>query len=383
MNLPQDADDLSKHAPALFELKGKQEGFVVPQNYFAELTDRVVSMTVIPKDGGLVVPENYFEELPEYISAVVNLPSESGLTEPTDYFEELPGLIEAKTSLPSHDGLVVPENYFEDLSSQLESQISLENVLPKTEAEIPADYFIRMESELHVHIALDNVKQDEGFVVPDNYFENLTQRILAETDVVALEGTRSDNDSALEDPNVPAGYFDELPGKVIARLEDEGEITEERGRVIVFAEWTKKYWRPASVAASAALLIGLSWFFLSNSENNSGSVIAFNPTGIVPDRIIHSVAPVENTIRREATPEGIANAIPNKSEEIKLNPIPAVIMNEDEIIAQSDLMDESMVMDFVAESEAVEPTEEVMDESMMEYLMNDNAGLDVFDPGDK
>lgn len=415
IDLPADSDDLSKHAPSLFNLKGKEEGFVVPALYFEELSEQVISKTFIPEDGGLVVPENYFEELSSIIEAKTSfdspstglrtgaqddkkhtaglivpenyfeelssiieaktiIPEESGLSEPQDYFEELPSLIEAKTNIPSEGGLTEPGDYFEELHSNIESKIALESVHAKLADEVPADYFSQMESELHVHIALDNVKQDEGFVVPDGYFNNLTERILSETII--------DKDS-VNDDQVPAGYFEGLPEKVIARLEADGEIAEERGRVIVFAAWIKQYARPAAVAASAALIIGLSWVFLSNGENNQENIFVFQPHGIAPDRIIQGIPQNENIIRHEELPTGIAVQIPNNGERIKPKPNQGVIMHEDEIIAQSDLMDEGMVMEFVAESNVIEPTEEVLDADMMEYLMNDNAGLDVFDPGDK
>jgi len=371
MNLPHDSDDLSRHAPVLFKLKGTETGFHVPSLYFEELSERVISMTSIPEEGGLVVPENYFEELPALIEAKTFIPSEDGLTVPENYFEELPSIIEAKTALPAEDGLQIPGNYFEEFTSQLESRIELESVLPKEKEDVPPSYFAAMESELQVHIALDNIKQDEGFVVPGNYFANLTERVLAET---SLAG------EVINDDEVPAGYFDTLHDKVAERIESEKQP--ERGRVIMLPGFMKKYGRPLAIAASAALIITLGWIFMNNgNENPNPNFMAGRDS--VPPRVIHAFPVIGDTLYMQETPKGIAGQGPKKPEGIKPKLDPEVIVNEEEIIAQSDLMDESMVMDFVMENEAIKPSEEVLDKSMMEYLLNDNTGLDVFGPGDK
>lgn len=346
-NIPADADDLSKHAPALFAMKSKGEGLVVPDNYFEELTEIVMAKTVLPEDGGLVVPEEYFNELPD--------------------------LILAKTTLPTESGLTVPENYFEDFGAQLESQISLEEILPKQSSDIPAGYFEVMENELHVHIALDNIKQEEGFVVPEGYFTNLTERILAET---VLDKDNINNDE------VPEGYFESLHGKVADRIAGEEQSAPETGRVLVFSAYIKQYARPMAIAASAALLIGLGWFAITSTEEPiNTNTVAQNDT--LPQMMKSALPIVGDTLYREQIQTGIALETPKNPERIKPNVIREVIMQEDEIIAQSDLLDESMVMDFVAENEVVNASEEVLDESMMEYLMNDNATLDVIDPGNK
>lgn len=376
INLPQDADDLSKHAPTLFSLKNAEEVFVVPALYFEELSEQVISKTAIPLEGGLVVPENYFEESADLIFAKVNFPSEDGLTAPAEYFEELPGLIEAKTILPAESGLTDPEKYFEEFGSKLDSQIALEHVLPKSEGEVPEGYFDQMENELHVHIALDNVKQDDGFLVPDGYFEHLPERL------VALDSARSDKDASTDDPNVPEKYFEELPEKVIARIESEEKS--ERGKVIVFAEW-KRYIRPTALAASVALMIGLTWYFVVNRDNGQQDLVA-KFEKVTPEHYSPSidVAPdaIDTTIEGREVPVLVADNLPNDPNDFKPKQVNEVIMNEAEIIAQSDLMEESLVMDFVAESEMIQPSEEVLDTEMMEYLMNDDAGLNVLDPVD-
>jgi hypothetical protein len=363
IHLPADADDLSKHAPVLFSLKNTEAGFVVPALYFEELSELVISKTAIPQEGGLVVAENYFEELASIVEAKTLLPAEDGLVVPEQYFEELPSLVEAKTAIPSEDGLVVPEQYFEAFAAQLGSQIALQSILPEQEGEIPEEYFRKMQDELRTHIVLDNVKQDEGFVVPPQYFEQLTESVL---------GTTVRDKDEIHTDEVPAGYFDSLHDEVLVRLENEGTIEkqEERGRVIVLSQW-KKYAAATAVAASVALLVGLAWTFRSDGENGNGSLVI----------AAHTSAGREKGVR--IVQEETTAAVLKKSEAVKPVRTPEVIMNDDEIIAQSDLMDEALVMDFVSESNVIEATEEALDPAMMEYLMNDNTSLDVFDPGYK
>lgn len=351
-NIPSDADDLSKYAPTLFAMKSKDDGFVAPANYFEELTDLVMAKTVIPSDGGLTIDENYFDELPE--------------------------IIVAKTSIPTESGLDEPKNYFEELGTQLESRIALEGALPKNSQDVPEGYFDAMESELLVHIALDNIKQEEGFVVPEGYFENLTARTIS-TAIVAFDSAQLDN---MPDPNIPAGYFDSLYENIVDRLESEGAITPQRGRIVVFAAYVKQYARPIAIAASAALLIGLGWFAATSGEDSPKQNTVAQVDSVAP-RMKNAMPIVGDSLRKEEIPVGIANESPKNNERIKPIAIPEVIMNNDEIIAQSDLLDEAMVMDFVAENEVVNANEEVLDQSMMDYLMNDDSNLDVFDPGKK
>jgi len=353
INLPHDADDLSKHAPALFALKGTEEGFVVPALYFEELSELVIAKTVIPEDGGLIVPEKYFEESAELITAMSSF------------------------GYAQYDN-IVPEKYFEEFGANLESQIGLESILPIAEAEVPEGYFSEMENELSVHIALDNVKQDEGFVVPEGYFEDFTSRVLAETVLVKDE---------VNNDEVPAGYFDGLHVKIMSRIEDEVEQKEERGRVIVFAQW-KKYTAITAVAAAVALLVVFTWNFIGNSDNGHGSLhLASDTKNLVPDNYVRITPPLPvidtSSSNIVVAPQGIASQLPKKPKDVKPPQQNTVIMSNEEIIAQSDVMDESMVMDFVAEGGMVQPTDEVLDADMMEYLMNDNANLDVFDPTDK
>jgi hypothetical protein len=343
INLPPDADDLSRHAPALFGLKNAREGFVVPALYFEELSERIIHMTAIPEDGGLILPENYFEALPS--------------------------VIEAKTTLPDESGLTSPENYFEELHDRLEAQLILKSGLPTMEDEVPDEYFGQMENELHVHIALDNIRQEEGFEVPQNYFADITQRILNNTSLSA---------EAVNDDQVPEGYFDALPDKVIAVI--KSETSQETGRVRTLVSWTREHWRVMSVAASVALLIVMGWLFLNIKPEGAGELRVATYARVTPERVpdIAPSAPESADVITD-----VAVEVPRKRETIKPNPVQEVLMNDEEISAQLGQIDESLVIEFVTESEAIEPADDVLNAEMMEYLMNDNTGLEVFDPGDK
>lgn len=347
-NLPLDADDLSRHASALFRLKGTETGFVVPENYFEESAERMVAVSMLQSD------------------------EQSGFVVPEPYFDELPSLIEAKTALPAETGLAAPDNYFEGLNDRLEAQLTLESSLPKTQDDVPQGYFDQMESELHVHIALDNIHQEEGLEVPQGYFGDLTQRILNNTSLSA---------DVVNDDQVPEGYFDALPEKVIARI--NFDQPQERGRVRVLS-WTREHVRIISVAASVALLIVFGWIFVNHAPEGSGALrVADNYKTLTPERVpdVAPVSPESPTNNSETAV--VAVGIPKKREEIKPKQVQPVLMNEDELSAQLGQMDESLVIEFVTESEVLEPTEEVLNAEMMEYLMNDNTGLEVFDPGDK
>lgn len=385
MNLPADADDLSKHAPTLFKLKNEEEGFVVPPLYFEELSELVISKTAIPEDGGLVVPENYFEESADLIIAKTNLPGESGLTEPENYFEELPAIIQAKTVIPVESGLTEPEKYFEEFHANLEAQISLQNALPPFDSAqddntIPAGYFEEMERELHVHIALDNVKQDEGFVVPEGYFGELSDRILVKSSSSDFDSAQSD-DADNGDPNVPEKYFEEFPSKVISRIESEEKPG--AGKIIVLAQW-RKYVQVTALAASVALLIGLAWLFIANRDHGDGDLLIADYSKVTRDYSpVPNVNPLPDTADVLNVQDDMIAQTPKNSQQIKPKQNKQVIMDDDAILAHVDQMDESMVIDFVIESNVIEESEQVLDADMMDYLMNDNSGFDVFDPSDR
>jgi hypothetical protein len=113
--------------------------FTVPDGYFDDLTDRIVSyknLDELKNNGasdGFTVPENYFEELTGNIQSRINIDS----------------------AVSSEDmGFIVPDGYFENLEQQIKSRIFIEEAL---------------------------AEQDEGFTVPQDYFSKLNKSILNKT----------------------------------------------------------------------------------------------------------------------------------------------------------------------------------------------------------
>lgn len=111
--------------------------FTVPDSYFNELNERIVSGIRL-KDlkqnaqQEFTVPENYFTELSGNIISRINI--EQALNQPT--------------------GFTTPNNYFESLTAQIQSRVRVEEALKGAE---------------------------ETMTVPDGYFERLNKNILNKT----------------------------------------------------------------------------------------------------------------------------------------------------------------------------------------------------------
>ena len=333
-DLPADFDDLSKHAPLLDKIRAKGDGFVVPENYFDESAQQIITLAKFsdavnsqqPTDNGFTAPENYFEELADRIIALVNLSAADNR--------------ELKTDNPFN----VPEFYFNEL-----------------------------EETISTKLALDNIKQDEGFTIPENYFEKFADKILTHLVVDEL-GKGADAD-------VPVGYFDTLADRVAARVADEEKIEPEqaveRGKTIVFAEVLKRYAKPISVAASVTLILAVSiWFFNSGKEKNE-IVKADTPVKNIPPVI---PAPKQDSVNVIVQPENNI-AVQPKNNKIKppVNLQEQVVVkepNSTDVLEQLDLLDENMVADYLIETNSqVEtvPAEESLNEEMLQYLLDNNT----------
>ena len=111
--------------------------FTVPDSYFNELSERIVSgirLNDLKQNSQqeFTVPENYFNELSGNIVSRINI--EQALNQPT--------------------GFTTPDNYFEDLTAQIQTRVKVDE-------------------------ALDG---SEGYMtVPDGYFERLNKNILNKT----------------------------------------------------------------------------------------------------------------------------------------------------------------------------------------------------------
>lgn len=350
--LPDDFDDLSKHAPLLHALRGKAEGFVVPENYFGESNEQTLAKTILPEKDGFIVPENYFEELAERILALVQLPS-------------------------NENAFAVPENYFEDFAEKIEAVIHLDELKNKTDFEIPKGYFEEFETELPTKLALDNIKQDDGFVVPEGYFEKLSAKVMAQASI--------DNLNTGSDADVPEGYFDSLADRIAARIENEEGVSEkeskEKGQIIVFAEFIQRYAKPVSLAASAALLIAVSIWFLNRDTEKPAQGFA-NNTPVKNNTIIPPVVPADTTTIRlpeNKIPETKIAVQPVKTKNRKqINPAPVrdVKVEKQDVMDQMDLIDETTVAEYVSDQSPANEekvNDDFLNDAMQQYLLDDNA----------
>lgn len=96
VNIPEDFDNLEKHAPKLSRID-KHNPFQVPEAYFNTSADNSIAEVKIKSinlKGDFTLPANYFEQFSELISAHIKLEeisSRLGFTEPTsNYFDAFP-----------------------------------------------------------------------------------------------------------------------------------------------------------------------------------------------------------------------------------------------------------------------------------------------------
>ncbi len=399
INLPADFDDLSKHAPMLEKLRGKGDGFAVPENYFSESLELIEAKTVLPEKDGFAVPENYFEdsvELPVVdLRLMVGNDKNSGFTVPENYFEELAERIIAIVSLSDIENpFTVPENYFEKLTDEIAALANISSLKNPEAFEVPAGYFSELDETLNTTLALDNLKQDEGFAVPDGYFGKLGDSILSR---IAMQEMHSGSDA-----DVPNGYFDTLADRISARIaeeesnastvplnDDKKKKIAERGRIIVFAEVLKRYARPLSVAASVALVIGVSiWFFnRSNGGNAEQDNIANNTAQSKHQLQIQPVIPQQkkDSVIPQQQIAVVKTEKHNYHKSVNLSHDAVVKVEKKDIMEQADLLDESSLADAVSAQNSTikNPDDKFLNQSMKDYLLNDNADPGAYINNDK
>lgn len=330
--LPEDFDNLEKYAPLLHAIRVKGDGFVVPENYFSESEELTLTRTGLPLQDGFTVPENYFDELAARILAAVAI---------------------SEASKDKNAGLGIPENYFETLSDKIAPLVSVHDLKDEEPFRVPEDYFSGLNDELPAKIALDNLRQDEGFAVPEGYFEKFTEKIVSRVTADSLS-TGSDSD-------VPEGYFDSLADRISARIEKEEGLSEnqskEKGRIIVFAEIVKRYARPAALAASAALLIAGAIWFLNREKDPQENLANSNvpakkvqpvPAPFVPgDSVSNPQLPKQKTEQLAASSE--KNNQQKSNPRINHQPVPVVKVKKQDVMEQIDLIDESLVAEYISE----------------------------------
>jgi hypothetical protein len=140
------------------------------------------------------------------------------------------------------------------------------------------------------HISIENLPKQHIFRVPENYFEELPQKILAQLDDSTLQapkeqvfGTPNDYFETLASKiqqrvgqedflnklpkelvfKTPGGYFDELPERIETRLDEY--LTRES----IGITWSR---RRSWLAVAASVLIGvLGWFTFQPKQDELGS----------------------------------------------------------------------------------------------------------------
>ncbi|MGL4596736.1 MAG: hypothetical protein ACRCYO_04360 [Bacteroidia bacterium] len=384
--LPADFDDLSKYAPVLHGLRGRAEGFVVPEYYFEELEAFLPARIAVERGRGgeWIVPENYFntaEELTLALTAIASAEKEAmALGLPENYFDQFPDQLMTRIVLDDvreTSGFTVPETYFENFGSNLESVLALDALKQKPEADVPANYFEQFSADLPTQLALDNLRQDEGFVVPANYFEAFSSRLMGR---VGLEELASGSDA-----DVPETYFDQLANRIEAKIaaldalqENETDVSSvaskipvsESGKIISLVPQRSRKLAMAAAVAVFVCLGGWLMYQLTLSKQNSVAPIAKNstPKNSVPKNLPIQALPEQ--LVPEIAPEQVASNI-----EPKIKRAPKAQKNTENFIDQIDLVDESTVAEYAAEQLLEEEVSSGLDQSMENYLLNENTDL--------
>ena len=118
LNIPEDCDNLERHAPTLAKIR-KENPFSVPENYFEGLNSAIKLEVLKNGTGGFTVPENYFNDLPEIIQSKIFISEfKKDVEVPEGYFDTLADKIQSEifiSELPKGNPFTVPQNYFEEL----------------------------------------------------------------------------------------------------------------------------------------------------------------------------------------------------------------------------------------------------------------------------
>ena len=213
----------------------KANPFVVPDGYFDNLSNRIVSHKNLSElkgeagNGGFAVPENYFEDLESNILSRVNIDSTLNI---------------------EGSGFTVPGDYFDNLTEQIQSRIFIEEALGQAEVPfaVPEGYFDALEEQIQSRVFIEEAlgEQNKAFTVPDGYFDNLTQQIQSRVFI----------EEALGEPevpfDVPVNYFDELNAAILDKTINAVKIRKKGVVRRLFASTAFKY----ATAACFALAIG-------------------------------------------------------------------------------------------------------------------------------
>ena len=113
-------DELKAISPLLAAME-KVNVFIVPDEYFSDLDERILTTVFIHRDEKKnlqKVPEGYFDALPAKILSKIKVEKNESAT------EEIKALSPALFYLKEENTFAVPENYFDDLSDRILNKIN-------------------------------------------------------------------------------------------------------------------------------------------------------------------------------------------------------------------------------------------------------------------
>ncbi len=122
-----DQQELRAIAPKLAALPKlpAEAVFVVPVNYFEQLSSAIIAHPMISKANPFVAPEGYFELLPGKINSHAFILKQNPFKVPEGYFERLPLTISNSIhgSFAVESKMEAPEGYFDTLPYRIQSKI--------------------------------------------------------------------------------------------------------------------------------------------------------------------------------------------------------------------------------------------------------------------
>ena len=113
-------NELKAISPLLAAME-KVNVFIVPDEYFSDLDERILTTVFIHQDEKnnlQKVPEGYFDSLPDKILSKIKVEKNESAT------EEIKALSPALFYLKEENTFAVPENYFDDLSDRILNKIN-------------------------------------------------------------------------------------------------------------------------------------------------------------------------------------------------------------------------------------------------------------------
>jgi hypothetical protein len=149
-------------------------------------------------DNPFTVPDGYFDNLADRIVSFKNLSEladkETGFTVPKNYFEELSSNIQSRVAIEriantNNNGFDVPEGYFDNLAHQIKSRILVEAALgdPEDHFDVPQGYFNELSQNiLDKTISISRIKR--GGIVRKMYASTAFKYATAACFAVVLGG---------------------------------------------------------------------------------------------------------------------------------------------------------------------------------------------------